>query len=313
MIGMPGRSHRGPLPPLTDDERALETEVRADLAVLAGEIGERNLTRRPEALARAADWLESRLVDAGLAVERQTYGVSGHPATNLIARLAGTAASANAPAGPTLVVGAHYDTAPGSPGADDNGTGCVALLALARRLVHTPTAGPIELVLFTNEEPPYFKTEQMGSLVHARSLIERGQQVSGMLSLEMLGYFQDARGTQQYPFPLSLIYPKRGDFVGFVGDRASRALVRRAIKSFRKHARFPSEGASLPAAIPGVDFSDHWSYRQVGIPAAMVTDTAFFRNPHYHTPGDTLDTIDYPRLARVTAGLLPVLLDLAQA
>jgi hypothetical protein len=165
-------------------------------------------------------------------------------------------------------------------------------------------------VLYANEESPWFKTEGMGSLVHARSLRAEGREVAAMLSLETIGYYSDAPHSQRYPFPLSLLYPPTGNFIGFVGNVRSRALVRQAVGSFRSHTAFPAEGVAAPAFITGVDWSDHWSYWQQGWPALMVTDTAPFRYPHYHTPQDTPDKLDYERLARVVTGIARVVREL---
>jgi Zn-dependent M28 family amino/carboxypeptidase len=154
---------------------------------------------------------------------------------------------------------------------------------------------------------PYFQTDEMGSVAWAK----RGEKVLAMFSLEMLGYYRDAPGSQQYPAPLGLLYPNRGDFIAFVGDLGVRALVRKAIGSFRKHAAFPSEGIAAPGFIPGVTWSDHWSFRRQGYAAIMVTDTAFYRYPHYHLPSDTPDKLDYERMARVTLGLAAMLRELA--
>jgi Zn-dependent M28 family amino/carboxypeptidase len=162
-------------------------------------------------------------------------------------------------------------------------------------------------VLFVNEEPPHFKTVRMGSLVYAKRLRQSGEQVLGMLSLETLGYYSDAEGSQHYPPPLGLLYPQRGNFIAFVGLTSSRAFVRETIGSFRAHTPFPSEGGTAPGFIQGVDWSDHWSFEQVGIPALMVTDTAPFRYPHYHTHADRPQAIDHDRLARVVDGLADVI------
>ena len=162
-------------------------------------------------------------------------------------------------------------------------------------------------MLFVNEEPPYFKTELMGSLVYARRLKQSGESVAGMISLETLGFYSDEEGSQRYPPPLGLLYPAKGDFVAFVGLTSSRSFVRKAVGSFRNVAPFPSVGGTAPGFIPGIDWSDHWSFEQVGMPAVMVTDTALFRYPHYHTPADAPDKVDYERLARVVSGLEQVI------
>jgi Zn-dependent M28 family amino/carboxypeptidase len=151
----------------------------------------------------------------------------------------------------------------------------------------------------------------MGSLLHAGDMYARGENVAAMLSLETIGYYSDAKGSQRYPPPLDALYPDTGNFIAFVGDLGTRELVRNALASFRRHARFPSEGLAAPASIPGVDWSDHWAYREHGYPAIMITDTALYRYPHYHTAQDTADKIDYALLARVVRGIELVVRDLA--
>ncbi|MCI0362486.1 MAG: M28 family peptidase, partial [Phycisphaerales bacterium] len=196
--------------------------------------------------------------------------------------------------------------------ANDNGSGVAATLALARAFAESKPDRTLRFVLFANEEPPYFQTENMGSLVYAKRCRERGENTVAMLSLETIGYYSDAPGSQTYPIkPIGWVYPTTGNFIGFVGNYNSRKLVRQAIKSFRAHAQFPSEGGALPGWIPGVGWSDHWAFWQAGYPAIMLTDTAPFRYPHYHSIHDTPDKLDYDRMARVVDGLRPVVADLA--
>jgi Zn-dependent M28 family amino/carboxypeptidase len=239
-------------------------------------------------------------------VRPQPYTVGGVEVRNVAIVVEGTEASAD-----PLVVGAHYDSARGTPGADDNASGTAALLALAGRLRPGEMRRSVHLVAFVNEEPPWFATEDQGAAVYARSLADAGVVVHGKLSLESHGYNRDEAGSQQYPKPFAWFYPNRGDFVGFVGTVASRRLVRDAIGAFRASAAFPSEGAVLPAFVPGVDWSDHRAFAAYGWPAAMVTDTAPYRNPHYHEPTDLPDEVDTERLARVVVGLEAVVRSLA--
>jgi Zn-dependent M28 family amino/carboxypeptidase len=200
-----------------------------------------------------------------------------------------------------IVVGAHYDTVPGSPGADDNASGVAVLIELAKMVPG------IRFVAFANEEAPYFLGPEMGSFVYAR---ERGRGVRAMFSLEMLGYYDDAPGSQRYPAPLGLLYPGRGNFVAFVADLGCIALVRKSAQAFRRSSDFPAEWLAAPSLIPGVSWSDHWSFRKHGHPAVMVTDTAFYRYPHYHLPSDTPEKLDYERMAKVTVGLAAMLEEL---
>lgn len=306
MIAMPGRSHRGPLPPLDAQETALRDALRADVLALAGAIGERNVDRRGT-LAKSAAFLDEAFAAAGHAPRHVPYDVDGATVENLEAVLEGAARPRE-----IVVVGAHYDSAPSATGADDDASGVAAMLALARAFARSPQPRTIRFVAFVNEEPPYFWTPSMGSLVYAKACKARGDDVVAMLSLETLGYYSDDPGSQKYPPIVRWFYPDTGDFVGFVGDLGSRSLVRESVRTFRGAVRFPSEGAALPSFVQGVGWSDQWSFWQVGYPGVMVTDTAPFRNPHYHTPGDVPATLDYDRLARVVHGLEAVVRTLAE-
>ncbi|NIR29778.1 MAG: M20/M25/M40 family metallo-hydrolase [Gammaproteobacteria bacterium] len=307
-INMPGRSYTGPLPPLSPHEARLRDNLRAHVATLAGDIGERNLWRYT-ALEAAAGYIHETLASAGYAVLEQPYTVDGKTVRNLEVVPARVSRTGQTPE-EIVVIGGHYDTVPGSPGANDNATGVAAVLELARLLSGQRLARTLRLVAFVNEERPFAHTEHMGSLVYARRAASRGERIAAMLSLETIGYYSDQARTQRYPAPLSLFYPDTGNFIGFVGNVGSRKLVRRAIASFRRHTRFPSEGTAAPAWLPGIGWSDHWSFWQQGYPAIMVTDTAPFRYAQYHTPADRPERIDYDRLARVVAGVARVVGDL---
>jgi hypothetical protein len=306
-VRMPGSSFAGPLPPADAALKLAASRLRADVQQLASNIGERNLDR-PQALSASANWLFAELERAGHSPARRGYDAGGLHYENIEAELAGTSLPQE-----LVVVGAHYDSAAGAPGANDNGSGVAATLALARRLSGKRSGRTLRFVFFVNEEPPHFQTDAMGSLVAARASRAAGENVVAMLSLETLGYFSDAPGSQRYPFPLTWFYPERGDFVAFVGDLASRSLVERSLAAFRAHESFPSEGGCLPRGVPGVGWSDHWAYWQQGFPALMVTDTALFRYPHYHRLSDTPNQLDYDRLARVVRGLERVLSALTRA
>lgn len=301
MTSMPSRSFTGALPAGDAGLAATAARLRADVATLAADIGERN-TRHPEALERAARHMETSLASAGLVPTKEPFRAAGQEVRNVIAERRGARSPEE-----IVLVGAHYDSAPGTPGADDNASGSAVLLELARVFATRAPGRTLRLVAFVNEEPPFFQTEEMGSLVNARACRSRGEHVVAMLALETMGYFVDEEGSQRYPPPLSMAYPSRGDFIAFVGDLGSRGLVRDVVRSFRAQASFPSEGAALPGWLPGVGWSDHWSYWQVGYPGVMVTDTAPFRLPHYHEPSDHPDVVDHQRLARVTRGLVGVI------
>jgi Zn-dependent M28 family amino/carboxypeptidase len=213
--------------------------------------------------------------------------------------------------GEIVVVGAHYDSVLGSPGANDNATGVAGLIELARAFKGSAPRRVLRFVAFSNEEPPFFQTAEMGSRVHARAARLRGERIVAMLSLETMGCYCEDKGSQRYPPLFRFLYPDTGNFIGFVGNYRSRALVRDAIRIFRETTPFPSEGGAPPGKLPGVGWSDHSSFWQEGYPALMVTDTAPFRYPHYHTGGDTPEKIDYDRLARVISGLVRVVSGLA--
>jgi hypothetical protein len=296
---MPGKnvSKAGPLSP---DEIALREELRANVQKLAGEIGERNL-RRYAQLNAAADFIEDSFSQAGLRTRRDSYDVRGQICHNIEAEIPGVQPE-------IILVGGHYDSVFGSPGANDNGTGASAMVALARRFATSKPKHTLRFVAFVNEEPPYFLSGEMGSLIYARRCKEHGNKISAMISLETIGYFSDAPNSQKYPSPgLGMFYPNVGNFIGFVSNVKSRALLRRVIALFRKNAKVPSEGASLPAFIPGVSWSDQWSFWQQGYPAVMVTDTAPFRYPYYHSSDDTPDKLDYDRFTLVVSGMKNVI------
>ena len=290
---------------LNESEVALREELAADVQKLAGEIGERNMDRYPQLLA-AGEFIEASLTSAGLTPRRVSFELRGRACHNIEVEIPGTQSE-------IFVIGAHYDSVFGSPGANDNGSGVAALLALARRFAGKPSGKTLRFVAFVNEEPPYFQTEEMGSFVYAKRCQERGDRIAGMISLETIGYFSDAPGSQRYPSPgLGFFYPSKGNFIGFASDTRSRSLLRATVSAFRETGKLPCEGASLPAIIPGIGWSDQWSFWQCGYPAIMVTDTAPFRYPHYHEPTDTPDKLDYDRLALVVSGMENVIRELAK-
>ncbi len=303
---MPGSSRAAALPPLSADERAVSAELSRHVQELAVGIGVRRATEG-DSLLRAERYLSRELsLVTSATLRRERIPSSPAEATNLVLELPGKTSS------PIVLVGAHYDSAPGgTPAANDNGSGAAAVLVLAQRLARSEHLLPIRFVLFANEEMPYFQTEAMGSLVHARGCVARGDQLRAVFSLETMGHFSDAPGSQKYPPPLNRLYPDTGNFIGFVGNLSSRQLVRESLGRFRAHATVPSEGAALPASLPGIGWSDHWAFWQVGYSAVMVTDTAPFRDPNYHELSDTPDQMDFERLARVVIGLEAMLKELA--
>jgi Zn-dependent M28 family amino/carboxypeptidase len=304
MIRMPGRNFNGIAAPLSADEQKLRAELVAHVQKLGGEIGERNLVRYPQ-LEEAARYIETEFTAAGWKVRRDEYAVDGKSCRNLEAEVPGASRE-------IVVIGAHYDSVFGSPGSNDNGSGVAALLALARRFVGTHNTRTLRFVAFVNEEPQYFQSSQMGSYVYAGRCRERGDEIPAMISLETIGYYSSEPGSQKYPAPgLDFLYPRTGNFIGFVGNVESRALLREAIGTFREHAQIASQGGALPASVPGVGWSDQWSFWQHGYAGIMVTDTAPFRYPHYHAASDTPDKLDYDSMTRVVSALQPVVQHLA--
>jgi Zn-dependent M28 family amino/carboxypeptidase len=305
MTQMPLKSYAGQLPSLTSEQMESANHLSQHVKYLSETIGERNLSR-VGTLQAATEYFQSQLKQSGYSVKEQSYQVEGRQVTNLEVRLPGSDVG-----GETVVVGAHYDSVVGAPGADDNGSGVAAILELARLWQGSSFRRTIRLVLFVNEEPPYFQTENMGSLVYAQQLRSEHVSVKAMISLEMLGYYSDVPGSQKYPALLGLFYPDRGNFIGFVGNPESRVLLRQAVREFRETTKFPSEGLAAPSYWPGVGWSDHWSFWREQYPAIMITDTALFRYPYYHTPWDTSNRVDFEKMARVMGGVRHVIESLA--
>jgi Zn-dependent M28 family amino/carboxypeptidase len=303
MIKMPGKNV-AIAAPLSAEEIVLREELRADVRMLGGQIGERNMARYSQ-LNAAADFIETSFARAGLRPRRDSYELHGRACHNIEAEIRGASSQ-------IVLIGAHYDSVFGAPGANDNGSGVAAMLALARRFATRSTSSTLRFVAFVNEEPPYFMTSQMGSFIYAGRCKTRGDQIIAMISLETIGCFSDAPHSQTYPSPgLGLFYPTTANFIGFVGNTHSRSLLRRVVKLFREQEKLPSQGAALPSFIPGVSWSDHWSFWQHGYPAIMITDTAPFRYRHYHEPTDTPDKLDYDRFALVVSGMEKMIVDFA--
>jgi len=302
---MSGKSYSGPFLPLSEEEKHISSNLRTYVFMLADEIGERNIWQ-PARLHAAAEYIHSTWQGQGFDVKHQQYEAKGIESANLIIEMHGVSLPEQ-----IIIVGAHYDSVLGSPGANDNGTGVAALLEISRLLKGKRLDRTVRLVAFTNEEPPFFLHGNMGSRIYAARSRARNENIVGMLSLETMGFYSDAPGSQAYPFPFSFFYPHTANFIGFVGNIRSRHLVKLSLAAFRHTTRFPSEGTAAPGWITGIGWSDHWSFWREGYRAIMVTDTAFFRYDPYHTRQDTPDKIDYNRLARVTKGLAEVVTELA--
>lgn len=285
----------------------LDSRLKRHVYTLAGEIGERNVFS-PKALQRAADYIADEWTQQGYEVQSQAYQVQDILCKNLQA----TCHGARQP-DEFILLGAHYDSIFGSPGANDNGTGVAALLELSRLFVHNTPACSLRFVAFVNEEPPFFMGQEMGSLNYARAARRRGDKIRFMVSLETIGYYRDEAGSQNYPPFYRFFYPDRGNFIAFVSNFRSSAIMREAVRAFRAHSDFPLQHAISVSIVPGVAWSDHYAFWRQGYRAFMVTDTALFRYPYYHTAQDTPEKIDYASFAAVTEGLYRTFASMAGA
>ncbi len=287
---------------------ALKQNLYKHVEVLSGEIGERSLTRYNN-LEKASDYIKKQLMQLDYEVEEQAYSMHERDYRNLIATKRGHITPDE-----IVLVGAHYDTVTGTPGADDNASGVAGLLELARLVNNLDFKRTVRFVAFSLEEPPIFRTRYMGSRVYADRASREGENITAMICLECIGYYNDKEGSQEFPLPLmNLFYSKRANFIAVVGNLSSWRLVRRVKKSLKEGCQVPVETLVGPSLVPGVDFSDHASFWEEGYPAVMVTDSAFYRNPHYHLPGDTIKTLNFDSLAEVVKGLLHTIRNLAEA
>jgi len=294
------------VPPANHSDRAqLARRLRRHVYRLTEAIGERNVFH-PTALHASETYIQTCWQALGYPVRRDEYLVREVPSANLEISLPGAAKAAE-----ILLLGAHYDSVWGSPGANDNGSGVAVLLELSRLLCDARPARTLRLVAFVNEEPPFFFTRRQGSMRYARAARRRGDDIRLMLSLETLGYYCDAPGCQHYPPLLRWFYPRCGNFLALVSNLRSRRQLRRLARAFRNHSSFPVERLATFAWVPGVAWSDHLAFWVQRYRAVMVTDTAFYRYPYYHSAEDTAEKLDYARLARVTEGLAGAILELA--
>jgi len=286
----------------------LRTALREHVNALTVDIGSRT-PLNGNSLVRAANYIRSVFEEAGLSVREQDYAYSDQRVTNVLA-IARTAGGASA----YYLVGAHYDTVPGTPGADDNASAVAVMLELARRLRQERLKAPVLFAAFTLEEPPAYLTGHQGSRMFVRSCQTSGDHVLGAIILEMVGY---TAPRQNYPYLVRWPgYPAEGDFIGIIANWRSWHLGRAVLRGFRKNKDLPVESLFLPfngRLLPETRLSDHASFWDAGLPALMVTDTAFFRNPHYHLPTDTIDTLDFTFMAELVKSLELALLELPPA
>lgn len=291
--------------PLGIEAAQLEASLTAHVETLAKSIGERNLYKR-EQLYETAKYIKDFWENLGFDVQTQTYDVKGAPYQNIWVQIDG-----NQNPGEIILIGAHYDSAIEAPGADDNATGVGALLEISKLLKEISLSRSIRFVAFVNEEPPFFKSTQMGSRVYAAEMARNKEQVVAMISLESIGYFSDQPGSQKYPPFLNLFYPNKGNFLAVVGNFESRNLIKKITRYFKEGTELPCECIAAPSALMGIDWSDHASFWEHGYPAVMATDTVPYRNPHYHEPTDKPDTLNYPAYTKATAGLAHAIYHLA--
>ena len=282
------------------------TRLEAHVRELASAIGERNVFR-PQALQAAADYIERTWRVQGYAVATQEYDAYGVRCANLEVSRPGRARPSE-----ILLIGAHYDSVRGCPGANDNASGVAAMLEISRRFAELTPALTVRFVAFVNEEPPSFFTGQQGSAVYAKAARERGDDIRLMVSLETIGCYSERPGSQRYPPLFRYFFPDRGNFLGLVSDFRSARALRKVVKAFRRHSDFPLEHVATFRWVPGVAWSDHLSFWRRGYRALMVTDTAFYRYRYYHTPEDTPDKLAYPEFERATEGLCRCFAELAE-
>lgn len=287
----------------------LEKAVFRHVDVLAGLIGQRDVTR-PGALLAAGDYCRRELAAIGPGMSDVSYQTSGITLSNVVLECPG-----NKKPGEVLIIGAHYDSDARTPGADDNASAVAMLIEAARLISRVPLSRTVRFVAFPCEEMPHFATNSMGSQVYARHCKAKNEQVVGMICLEMVGYFRDEPGSQQYPpaIPswLTRVLPKRGNFLAAVANLRSNWLLYHFARGFKRASKLPLLPVPLPEAIPEIHLSDHRSFWELGYPALMLTDTSFLRNPHYHLRSDLPKTLDYPRLCLGTLGLAGAITRLA--
>lgn len=275
-----------------------ETRLMKHVLTLATSFYPRNY-KETDKLNKCADYIYKNFVQAGAIAERQEFTVEGKKYVNVIGHFGKTKAQ-------KIIIGAHYDAVQGTPGADDNASGVAGLIELAYLIGKDDLNKGIELVAYSLEEPPFFGTDMMGSAFHASSIGPR--QIEGVIVLEMIGYYDDRWGSQSYPMALlSLLYPKRGNFIAVVGKADQRKFTKRVKAGMKGATDLPVYSINAPESIPGVDFSDHRNYWPLGFNAVMITDTAFYRNKAYHTTSDTPEILDYRRMSNVVVAVFEVI------
>lgn len=279
------------------------TIIKAHLTVIT-KTGQYRTYKNIDQLNKTADYIKTIFNQYADSVHIQEYSANGQVYKNVICSF-GTENKKR------IVVGAHYDVCDNQEGADDNASGVVGLLELCRLLKGQKLKHRIDLVAYSLEEPPYFRSAFMGSYIHAKSLADVNVNVYGMISLEMIGYFKDEKRSQSYPVKLlSLFYGNRGNYITLVKKFGAGQFARKFCRKYKSTKAIRTKKFAGPPALSGIDFSDHLNYWKFGFSALMVTDTSFFRNKNYHQPGDTMETLDVARMAKVIDGVFNALNDL---
>jgi hypothetical protein len=281
------------------------TQLRQHVLHLAGTIGERNVFR-PQALRAAQEYIEATWHGQGYEIVTQEYSVNGVRSANLEVTRTGVRYPEQ-----IILIGAHYDSVYGSPGANDNGSGVATLLELSRLFVAVEPEKSVRFVAFTNEEPPFYTTDQQGSMVYARDARKRGDNIQFMVALETIGSYSNIPGSQSYPPLFRFFYPDQGNFIAFVSNFGSRHVMRKLVRAYQTSTDFPVEHVATFAAIPGISWSDHRSFWHQDYDAFMITDTAFYRYPYYHSSEDTPEKLNYDEFASMANGLFKALLLIA--
>jgi Zn-dependent M28 family amino/carboxypeptidase len=284
---------------------ASAARLRSHVEMLANTFRLRDY-RHLDNLEKSATYIRNVFTATGARVEDQVYSATGSTYRNVVA-------SFGPESDERIIVGAHYDAVSDTPGADDNASGVAGLLELAGLLKDAKLNTRVDLVAYSTEEPPFFGSDQMGSMVHARSLRSTGAKVRAMLALEMIGYYSDEPGSQSFPFPaMKKLYPDRGNFIVVAGRISDELLTRRIKRAMTSENGVDVYSVNAPAGVAGVSLSDNSSYWNQGYPAVMITDSAFFRNHHYHQASDTPDTLDYERMAKVVAQVAAAVVELSR-
>jgi hypothetical protein len=302
MTWMPTPDFEGDEKEIEIESSELEVRLQEHVVRLSKSTVGRNIISADN-LTPARNYIARQFTNMGFNPRYQSYEIEGDEYSNIIVDIPSSVEGA-----PVLIVGAHYDSVENSPGANDNASGVAALIEIGRYFsIHQPLHNHLRLIAFANEEPPFFQTEEMGSLLYAKTLSSKDEMVLGMISLETIGFYTDEKGSQKYPRLFNLLYSDQGNFLSFVGNFQSRNLLTSSIALFRKQSNVPSEGVVSPAFVPGVGWSDHWSFWKTGQNAIMVTDTAPYRYRHYHKTTDTPDKLNYNQYAKVVFGLYKVI------